>query len=100
MSRLLWTDFDCEPILSELNWTYRNESELLPEDVAMAINKAYVGLCLSEIEGACFSSTEYLSCGIPVVSSRCSGGREFWYKNIIVLSVTQVPIRWQKQLEF
>ena len=79
LSRLPWTNFDCGPILSGLNWIYRNESSLPPEDVAATINKAQVGLCLSEIEGACFSSTEYLSCGVPVVSTHCSGGREFWY---------------------
>jgi len=36
---------------------------------------------LSAMEGACFSSSEYLLCGIPVVSTKSLGGRDFWYND-------------------
>jgi glycosyltransferase involved in cell wall biosynthesis len=36
-------------------------------------------LILSEEEGACFASSEYLLCGIPVVSTPSKGGRDVWY---------------------
>ena len=36
---------------------------------------------LSAMEGACFSSSEYLLCGVPVVSTKSLGGRDFWYND-------------------
>ena len=58
---------------------YRNESPLTPKEVAQKINQSSCGLILSEKEGACFASSEYLLCGIPVVSTKSEGGRDFWY---------------------
>ena len=43
------------------------------------INKSKCGLCLSEHEGACYTSSEYLLCGTPVVSVESKGGRDYWY---------------------
>ncbi len=43
------------------------------------INQSRVGLCLSEKEGACWSSGEYLLCGTPVVSTHSQGGRSAFY---------------------
>lgn len=51
---------------------------LPPAQVCAALNRGEVGLALSELEGACWASTEYLLCGLPVVSTPCSGGREVW----------------------
>ena len=55
-------------------------------DIVNYINKAKCGLILSEHEGGCYSSTEYLLCGIPVVSCKNSknwstGGREIYYND-------------------
>ncbi len=36
-------------------------------------------MILSPEEGACFSSSEYLLCGLPVVSTPSKGGRDVWY---------------------
>jgi glycosyltransferase involved in cell wall biosynthesis len=50
-------------------------------------NESYVGLCLSEIEGAMYSSTEYLLSGLPVFSTKSLGGRDVFfddYNSIIV----------------
>ncbi|KAL4431745.1 hypothetical protein ABPG77_002961 [Micractinium sp. CCAP 211/92] len=59
--------------------------------VCAALNRCEVGLSLSELEGPCWASSEYLLCGLPVVTTPCSGGREVWYNegNSIVVQPTQ-----------
>jgi len=55
-------------------------TEQIPyQDMPQLINKAVCGLMLSHKEGASFSSSEYLLCGIPVVSTQSYGGRYLWY---------------------
>jgi hypothetical protein len=44
-------------------------------------NMSKVGGIFSTVEGACFSSSEYLLCGLPVLSCKCFGGREIWYND-------------------
>lgn len=39
-------------------------------------NWSGTGLCLSSVEGAMYVSTEYLLCGLPVVTTRNVGGRD------------------------
>jgi glycosyltransferase involved in cell wall biosynthesis len=56
-------------ILNEIR-TYRVVEEL---------NKCRVGLALSTKEGSCYASTEYLLCGLPVISTKSVGGRQGWY---------------------
>ena len=62
-------------------YEYLNEKPLSREEVIEKINEARTGLCLSEVEGACYSSSEYLLCGIPVVSTWSHGGRDIWYND-------------------
>ncbi|HMP72681.1 MAG TPA: glycosyltransferase [Kiritimatiellia bacterium] len=52
---------------------------LSPQGVADIINQSGVGLILSAEEGACRASSEYLLCGIPVVSTPSLGGRDVFY---------------------
>ncbi len=47
--------------------------------VAVHLNQSKVGAILSEEEGACYASTEYLLCGLPVVSTPSRGGRDVFY---------------------
>lgn len=49
---------------------------LPPREVSREYNRARVGLCLSALEGGNYSTTEYMLCGLPVVSTRSDGGRE------------------------
>ena len=42
-------------------------------------NMSKIGGIFSVTEGACFSSSEYLLCGLPVLSCKCRGGRQIWY---------------------
>lgn len=58
---------------------YKNDAPLTPDQVCEKINQSRCGLILSAEEGACFSSSEYLLCGIPVVSTHSVGGRDAWY---------------------
>jgi glycosyltransferase involved in cell wall biosynthesis len=55
-------------------------TDVAPAEVCRIINKSEVGLILSEEEGGCFASSEYLMCGIPVVSTRSRGGRDIFYE--------------------
>jgi len=58
---------------------FMNKYQLKPETVSRVLSKSKVGLILSEAEGACFASSEYLLTGLPVVSTPSRGGRDFWY---------------------
>lgn len=50
-------------------------------DVVNYLNKGKVGGIFSKTEGACFASSEYLLCGLPVISVTSKGGREIWYNS-------------------
>lgn len=49
---------------------------LSPREVAIVVSASRCGLILSELEGQNNASTEYLLCGIPVVSTPSVGGRD------------------------
>jgi uncharacterized protein (TIGR01627 family) len=53
--------------------------KLSPEGVNAALNRAAVGLCLSDVEGANYASVEYMLAGLPVVSTPSVGGREVYF---------------------
>jgi glycosyltransferase involved in cell wall biosynthesis len=67
--------FDAEA----LRPSFINHKTLRPREVAELLNRSWCGVILSECEGACYASTEYLYCGLPVVSTRSVGGRHVWY---------------------
>lgn len=60
-------------------YIYLNDAPLTPNEVCTLINESHCGLILSDLEGASFVSSEYLLCGIPVVSTTSMGGRDIWY---------------------
>lgn len=74
--------------------SYINDNPLSPDDVCRKINESRCGLILSLVEGACFASSEYLLCGIPVVSTHSFGGRDVWYNeyNSIICDATSDSI--------
>lgn len=64
------------------------KSEITQQEVQELYNKSKVGLILSGCtgenqqglnEGANYSSSEYLLCGLPVISTKSQGGREYWF---------------------
>ncbi|MBZ9843861.1 glycosyltransferase [Mesorhizobium sp. CA5] len=50
-----------------------------PYEVNRVYNRAAVGLCLSAVEGAMYSSMEYLLAGLPIVSTPSIGGRDVYF---------------------
>jgi glycosyltransferase involved in cell wall biosynthesis len=54
------------------------------------LSRAEVGLILSEVEGGCNASSEYLMCGLPVVSTPSRGGRDVFYDadNAVIVEPT------------
>lgn len=72
----------------DMNLTLK--SEVCQFTVNKLYNKSKVGLILSgntgenqqgRCEGANYSSSEYLLCGLPVVSTESQGGRDYWFDN-------------------
>lgn len=80
--------------LKQLNPEYINEERISREQVTRILNQSYVGGIFSEKEGACFASSEYLLCGLPVVSTESVGGRDFWYndQNCIITQADEEAI--------
>jgi glycosyltransferase involved in cell wall biosynthesis len=66
---------------SKLICNYMNEKIIPIDEVIKIYNQSYCGMIFSESEGACYSSSEYLLCGLPVISTICRGGRDTWYNN-------------------
>jgi len=62
-----------------------------PSRIALELNQARVGLCLSAVEGAMYAATEYLLCGLPVVSTASLGGRDEWFDPKYVRVVADDP---------
>lgn len=79
---------------------YLNDHHASPQEVCELINRSYCGLILSEVEGASFVSSEYLLCGIPVVSTTSLGGRDFWYDEYNSLVVEPLPEAVRDAVEF
>lgn len=56
-------------------------SPLSGAEVVQLYAHADVGLCLSAQEGYSRASIEYMMCGLPVVSTESTGGRDRYYSN-------------------
>jgi len=79
------TEGDNEAYFQELSaqmpqaeFTHREKNWLQNAEVAARCAEARTGLILSSVEGGCFAMTEYLLCGLPVVSTASTGGRDCW----------------------
>lgn len=59
-----------------------NYRKLTDTEVARQYNRARVGLCLSEEEGSMYASTQYLLCGLPLVTTKSRGGRDGMFNEI------------------
>lgn len=82
------------------DYTYRNDEPLTPEEVCEKINQSKCGLILSAEEGACFASSEYLLCGIPVVSTPSHGGRSVWYNDYNSIVCDETPASVSEAVEY
>lgn len=61
------------------NCTFANSARLGRGEVTRILRQSHCGLILSSLEGVCRASSEYLLCGLPVVSTASVGGRDVWY---------------------
>ena len=73
--------------LKHAKWTSHVNMKEIPTEIAAA----RCGLCLSQTEGAMFSSIEYLLCGIPVVNTKSLGGRDEMFPDFAVKTVPDTP---------
>jgi glycosyltransferase involved in cell wall biosynthesis len=60
-------------------------------DLNRILARSRVGLCLSAYEGAMRASIEYLSAGLPIVSTRSLGGRDRFFDDEFCLIVEDNP---------
>ena len=74
----------------------KKETQIIAEDktehqVLAILSQSKIGAILSEREGACYASTEYLFSGLPVLSTQSTGGRDIWYNedNSIICEPTK-----------
>ncbi len=61
------------------------------EGVNRVLNRAAVGLLLSELEGASYAAVEYLLAGLPIVSTPSRGGREAYFDPEFCLIAEPTP---------
>eukprot|EP01037_Dinobryon_pediforme_P005343 gene5343-5396_t len=62
-----------------------------PEEVVDLVNASRCSLCLSAAEGAMYASIESLLCGVPIVTTRSIGGRDWFFSNDVVVYVDDDP---------
>jgi hypothetical protein len=91
-------------LLSNANWLNdpfdQQRSALLAEcEVAATYNASRCGLCLSSVEGAMYSSIQYLLCGLPVVTTKSIGGRDVFFDEEYVVYVDPTPQSVQAGVE-
>ena len=77
----LRTQFQNNPNVTLLNDIYGSYKFLSKREICEFYNQSYCGLCLSDVEGACLVSMEYLLSGLPVVSTKNIGGRDVFLKD-------------------
>lgn len=68
--------------------------QIMPKEVANFISQAKCGLILSKEEGGNYATTEYLLCGVPVISTQNIGGRNIFLneKNSIFVNDSSFEI--------
>lgn len=94
---------DLHSYCPELKHADFNRDFIPRPELAKKYNQAYAGLILSALEGANLASTEYLLCGIPVVSTPSKGGRDEFFtpENSTIVppqaeAVAQAVQNWKK----
>jgi glycosyltransferase involved in cell wall biosynthesis len=94
---------DLHAYCPELKHADFNTSFLPRTELAKKYNQSSTGLILSAMEGANLASSEYLLCGIPVVSTPSKGGRDEFFtpENSIIVppeaeAVAQAVKTWKQ----
>lgn len=74
-------------LLNNINGKYQFLSK---EYINKYYNQSFCGLCLSNIEGACLVSVEYLLSGLPVLSVKNKGGRDYFLTKMEEYAIVNV----------
>ena len=76
---------------NKLHYMYTNDRRLEVSEIVLIYNQSSCGGIFSEKEGACYVSSEYLLCGLPVISTESRGGRNTWYtkENSIIVEADE-----------
>ena len=77
-----------EPLLVNAQFNRRWISR---DQINEIYNRSRVGLALSAVEGAMLAAVEYLLAGLPMVSTKCRGGRELFFDDRFVTVVEPTP---------
>jgi glycosyltransferase involved in cell wall biosynthesis len=85
---------------SRKNCKYYNQSRLAPREVVRILQLSHCGLILSEHEGACRASCEYLAAGLPVISTPSVGGRDVWFDDYNSMIVQADPEKIKEAVEY
>ena len=85
-------EWDLHAYAPELSHSVYNSAFISREAVRDIYQSSRVGLALSKVEGAMFSSCEYLLCGLPVVSTPNRGGRDHYFESWYAPTVAADPI--------
>lgn len=81
--------------MKDLGAEFLNDERLDHNGVSNVLNKSKTAGIYSMKEGACFSSGEYLLCGLPVISTDALGGRQIWYTkyNSIICDSSEISVK-------
>lgn len=91
-----WDLHKWEPRLSHARF---NKTFLSREEVRRVYQRCHSGLALSAEEGAMFACTEYLLCGLPVVTTPNRGGRNRYLRPEYSKTVSPDPKKIQEAVE-
>jgi glycosyltransferase involved in cell wall biosynthesis len=83
-----WELHKFEPKISHAGF---NKFRINENEVSLLINESKCGLALSKKEGAMWAVMEYLMSGVPVVSTKSKGGRDFFFSknNSLIVKDTE-----------
>lgn len=87
-----------EPLINHATWNksfIHNRSE-----ISEIISQSHAGLALSKREGAMWASVQYFLCGIPLVTTKSKGGRDFFYDSNFVKIVNDNSIAVKNGIEY
>lgn len=74
-----------EPLIN--NCDYNKSFIHGTDNVSNLISSAHCGLALSKKEGAMWAAMQYLLCGIPIVTTKSKGGRDYFLNDLNAIYV-------------
>lgn len=80
-------DWDLHSFEPAIKHAAFNKRRIDNEQITLILNQSKCGLALSKKEGAMWAIMEYLYSGLPIVTTKSIGGRDFFYDNRFVTIV-------------